>query len=49
MIEEHALPIHRITVYRIEDGKVISFENVPYEGGVGKNICCSNVLLRVTV
>jgi len=46
LIEEHALPIHRITVYRIEDGKVISFENVPDQAGRYKNICCSNVLIR---
>ncbi|MCI9338680.1 MAG: hypothetical protein HFH93_14295 [Lachnospiraceae bacterium] len=46
LIEEHALPIHRITVYRIEDGKVISFENVPDQTGRYKNICCSNVLIR---
>ena len=49
LIDAHGLPVRKVTVYRIEDGKVISFENVPYEGGVGKNICCSNVLLRVTV
>ncbi len=49
LIDAHGLPVRRITVYRIEDGKVISFENVPYEGGMRKNICCSNVLLRVTM
>ena len=49
LIDAHGLPVRKVTVYRIEDGKVISFENVPYEGGVRKNICCSNVLLRVTV
>ena len=49
LIDAQGLPVRRITVYRIEDGKVISFENVPYEGGMRKNICCSNVLLRVTM
>ncbi len=36
-----------VEVYRIEDGKVITFENVPDETGYRKNICCSNVLIRV--
>lgn len=46
LIDAHGLPVRKVTVYRIEDGKVITFENVPYEGGAGKNICCSNVLIR---
>lgn len=47
LVEAHGLPIEQITIYRIEDGKVISFENVPDEAGRLKNICCSNVLLRI--
>lgn len=37
----------KIEVYRIEDGKVITFENVVDDAGNRKNICCSNVLIRI--
>jgi len=47
LTESCGLRIRRVEVYRIEDGKVITFENVPDETGRRKNICCSNVLLRV--
>ncbi len=42
-----ARQMRAVEVYRIEDGKVITFENVPDETGYRKNICCSNVLIRV--
>lgn len=41
------IPIRRIEVYRLEDGKVIEFGRVQSEDGHVKRICCSNVLLRV--
>ena len=47
LIEEHSLMIRQVTVYRIEDGKVIAFDNVPDETGRRKRVCCSNVLIRV--
>lgn len=39
--------IHRIEVYRVEDGKNIIFEHVKNENGREKSIRCSNVLIRV--
>lgn len=39
--------IQKIEVYRIEDGKIIIFQNVTDETGKRKNIRCSNVLIRV--
>lgn len=39
--------IRKIEIYRIEDGKVIAFENAEDEAGNRKRICCSNVLIRV--
>ena len=45
--ETFVQPIREIEVYRIEDGKVVTFEDVPADGGSRKNICCSNVLIRV--
>ncbi len=39
--------IRKIEIYRMEDGKVITFENVEDGTGNRKNICCSNVLIRV--
>lgn len=41
------VPIRRMEVYRLEDGKVIEFGRVQSEDGHVKRICCSNVLLRV--
>lgn len=44
----HAIrQIRKIEIYRMEDGKVITFENVEDGTGNRKNICCSNVLIRV--
>lgn len=44
----HAIrQIRKIEIYRMEDGKVIRFENVEDGTGNRKNICCSNVLIRV--
>ena len=45
--ETFVQPIRKIEIYRIEDGKVVTFEDVPADGGSRKNICCSNVLIRV--
>ena len=39
--------IRKIEIYRMEDGKVITFENVEDGTGNRKNICCSTVLIRV--
>ena len=39
--------IQMIEAYRIEDGKVILFDNVPDGTGRRKTIRCSNVLIRV--
>lgn len=47
LIEMHGLMIRKVTVYRIEDGKVIAFEHVPDDTGRQKTVCCSNVLIRV--
>lgn len=47
LAETTAPQMRRIEVYRIEDGKVVTFEDVPDETGYRKNICCSNVLIRV--
>lgn len=47
LTESVAPQMRRIEVYRIEDGKVITFEDVPDEAGNRKSICCSNVLIRV--
>lgn len=47
-LTEHIRPtIQKIEIYRIEDGKVITFENVSDEAGNRKSIRCSNVLIRV--
>ncbi|SOY31504.1 hypothetical protein AMURIS_04248 [Acetatifactor muris] len=46
--DSRGMRMEKIEVYRIEDGKAIIFENVPDESGRLKNICCSNVLIRVT-
>lgn len=39
--------IRRIETYRIEDGKVVTFQGISDENGNGKMIRCSNVLVRV--
>jgi len=47
LTDMYEMGISKVEIYRIEDGKVILFENVPDEAGRRKNICCSNVLVRV--
>lgn len=47
LTDNHGIPIQRIEVHRLEDGKVIEFGSVQSEDGRVKRICCSNVLLRV--
>lgn len=47
LAEDAGWRISKIEIYRIEDGKVITFENVEDDMGNKKNICCSNVLIRV--
>lgn len=47
LTDNHGIPIQRIEVHRLEDGKVIEFGSVHSEDGRVKRICCSNVLLRV--
>jgi len=41
--------IGKIETYRMEDGSKVVFEGVRSEDGRIKNICCSNVLIRVIV
>lgn len=48
LADTYGLGMKKVEIYRIEDGKVITFEQVPDETGRQKNICCSNVLIRVT-
>ena len=45
--ETEAPRLEKVEVYRIEDGKVITFEHVKDETGAYRNICCSNVLIRI--
>ena len=40
--------IHRLEVYRIEDGTTVTFYNVQNEKGERKCIQCSNILIRMT-
>ena len=47
LTDTYGLQIQMIEVYRMEDGKVITFEAVPDETGRKRNIRCSNVLIRV--
>lgn len=47
LVEDAGWQIGKIEIYRMEDGKVITFENVEDGMGNRKNICCSNVLIRV--
>lgn len=47
LTDNHGIPIQRIEVHRLKDGKVIEFGSVQSEDGRVKRICCSNVLLRV--
>ncbi len=39
--------IHKIHVYRIEDGNTVTFDNIPTEMGGMKSIRCSNILIRI--
>ncbi len=39
--------IHKIQIYRIEDGNTVTFDNVPTEMGGMKSIRCSNILIRI--
>ena len=39
--------IHKIEIYRIEDGTTVTFDNVLTEKGEKKNIRCSNILIRI--
>lgn len=47
LVENNEWQIDKIEIYRIEDSKVIVFEQVEDEAGNRKSICCSNVLIRV--
>lgn len=48
LAENCGLRMRRVEAWRIEDGKVVKFEDVVDELGRRKVICCSNVLIRVT-
>ena len=39
--------IHKIEIYRIEDGTTVTFDNVLTEKDEKKNIRCSNILIRI--
>ena len=41
------LNITQIRTYRLEDGKVVIFQDVPDETGTDKTIRCSNVLFQI--
>lgn len=47
LMDDLQLKIKKIDVHRMEDGKVVAFEDVEDETGGRKRICCSNVLIRV--
>lgn len=47
LTDTYGLGIHMIEVYRMEDGKAVTFEAVQDEAGRRKSIRCSNVLIRV--
>jgi hypothetical protein len=47
LTEKIAPQIRRIEIYRIEDGKIITFDSVADGDGQKKRICCSNVLIRI--
>lgn len=47
LTEEMQPKIHRIEIYRIEDGKEVIFEGAEDEYGRKKNIRCSNVFIRI--
>lgn len=49
LIERFATQILKMSIYRIDDGKVISLEAVPDGIGKVRTICCSNVLFRLMV
>ena len=40
--------IHKLEIYRIEDGTTVTFNNVQNEKGERKCIHCSNILIRMT-
>ena len=40
--------IHRLEIYRIEDGTTVTFNDVQNEKGERKCIHCSNILIRIT-
>ena len=40
--------IHRLEIYRIEDGTTVTFNDVQNEKGERKCIHCSNILIRMT-
>lgn len=39
--------IARIEIYRIEDDKIIAFDEIPDEDGINRTIRCSNILFRI--
>ena len=43
--ETMGLGMREVSVYRVEDGRVVAFEYE--EEGVEKPICCSNVMIRI--
>ncbi len=43
--ETMGLGMREVSVYRVEDGRVVAFEYE--EEGVEKRICCSNVMIRI--
>lgn len=47
LAEEPGMGIASVGIYRIEDGKVITFPGVADRDGTRRDICCSNVLIRV--
>lgn len=45
--KERDKQITKLEIYRVEDGKVITFEHVRTDDGRRKNIRCSNVMIRM--
>ena len=39
--------IHKIEIYRVEDGNTVTFDNVLTEKGEKRSIRCSNILIRI--
>lgn len=48
LTDTYGMKIEKVTVYRIDDGKSVIFEDVPDETGRLRSVCCSNVLIRVS-